>query len=51
MRVRDLAAATANMEAMKGKKSSVSGVLTGIEHDEEAREEAQEAAARVEADS
>ena len=27
----DLAAATANMEAMKGKKSSVSGVLTGIE--------------------
>ena len=29
--MRDLAAATANMEAMKGKKSSVSGVLTGIE--------------------
>ena len=42
----DLAAATANMEAMKGKKSSVSGVLTGIEHDEEVAEESQEAAAR-----
>jgi PTS system mannitol-specific IIC component len=42
----DLAAATANMESMKGKKSSVSGVLTGIEHDEEVKEEAQEATAR-----
>jgi len=42
----DLAAATANMESMKGKKSSVSGVLTGIEHDEEVKEEALEAAAR-----
>src|SRR6476620_10273086 len=42
----DLAAATANMESMKGKKSSVSGVLTGIEHDEEVAEESQEAAAR-----
>ena len=41
----DLAAATANMESMKGKKSSVSGVLTGIEHDEEVKEEQQEAAA------
>jgi PTS system mannitol-specific IIC component len=39
----DLAAATASMEALKGKKSSVSGVLTGIETDEEAADEADEA--------
>ncbi len=32
----DLAAATASMEAMKGKKSAVSGMLTGLEHDAEA---------------
>jgi PTS system mannitol-specific IIC component len=42
----DLAAATANMEAMKGKKSSVSGVLTGVETQTEAKDEAKEAAAR-----
>lgn len=41
-----LAAATASMESMKGKKSAVSGVLTGIEADTEAAEEAQEAATR-----
>jgi len=41
-----LAEATANMEAMKGKKSSVSGVLTGIETQTEAKEEAKEAASR-----
>ena len=35
----DLAAATASMEAMKGKKSAVSGMLTGLEHDAEAKEE------------
>lgn len=44
----DLAAATASMEAMKGKKSSVSGVLTGIETKSEAADEAKEAAARKE---
>jgi PTS system mannitol-specific IIC component len=43
----DLAAATANMEAMKGKKSSVSGVLTGIETQTEAKDEAHEAAVRT----
>jgi mannitol PTS system EIICBA or EIICB component len=46
----DLAAATASMEAMKGKKSSVSGVLTGVDEDQEARaraaEEAHEAKSR-----
>jgi mannitol PTS system EIICBA or EIICB component len=42
----DLAAATASMEAMKGKKSSVSGVLTGVEAETEAKDEAHEAAAR-----
>jgi PTS system mannitol-specific IIC component len=41
-----LATATASMEAMKGKKSSVSGVLTGVEHDAEVADEAAEAAAR-----
>ena len=35
-----LAAATASMEQMKGKKSSVSGVLTGIEATSEAKDEA-----------
>jgi PTS system mannitol-specific IIC component len=40
----DLAAATASMEAMKGKKSSVSGVLTGLEHEAEAKEEEHESA-------
>ncbi len=40
----DLAAATASMESMKGKKSSVSGVLTGVDLDiENAAEEAEEA--------
>ncbi len=40
----DLAAATASMESMKGKKSSVSGVLTGVDQDiENAAEEAEEA--------
>jgi mannitol PTS system EIICBA or EIICB component len=39
----DLAAATASMEAMKGKKSAVSGVLTNLEHDAEAKEEEHEA--------
>ena len=40
----DLAAATASMEAMKGKKSAVSGLLTGLEHDAETKDEAHEAA-------
>jgi PTS system mannitol-specific IIC component len=44
----DLASATASMEAMKGKKSSVAGMLTGNEDDEaeefEARAEAAEQA-------
>ena len=39
----DLAAATASMEALKGKKSSVSGVLTGLEAEKEAADEAKEA--------
>jgi PTS system mannitol-specific IIC component len=43
----DLAAATAQMEAMKGKKSSVAGVLTRVEAAEEAEEE-QEAKERTE---
>ena len=43
----DLAAATASMEAMKGKKSSVSGVLTGVEADTETAEEEREAASRA----
>ena len=39
-----LAAATASMESMKGKKSSVSGVLTGVDEERErAAEEAEEA--------
>ena len=42
----DLAAATASMEAMKGKKSAVSGVLTDLEHDAEAKEEEHEATSR-----
>ena len=42
----DLAAATASMETMKGKKSAVSGVLTDLEHDAEAKEEEHEAASR-----
>ena len=42
----DLAAATASMEAMKGKKSAVSGMLTGLEHEAEAKEEEHEAASR-----
>jgi len=45
--VGDLAAATAAMEAMKGKKSAVSGVLTRVEAAEAAAEEA-EAQARTE---
>ena len=40
--------ATAQMEQMKGKKSSVSGVLTGIEAKTEAEDEAKEAAAHKE---
>src|SRR4051794_357576 len=40
----DLAAATASMEAMKGKKSAVSGILTGLEHEAEAKDEEHEAA-------
>jgi PTS system mannitol-specific IIC component len=44
----DLAAATASMEQMKGKKSSVSGVLTGIEAKTEAADEAKEAAGHKE---
>jgi PTS system mannitol-specific IIC component len=40
----DLAAATASMEAMKGKKSAVSGMLTGLEHEAEAKDEEHEAA-------
>ena len=43
----DLSQATAQMEQMKGKKSSVSGVLTGIEADAEAAEEAHEAKSRT----
>jgi len=44
----DLATATASMEAMKGKKSSVSGVLTGAdgEIEAEAGEEADEASSQ-----
>ena len=42
----DLAAATASMEAMKGKKSAVSGVLTNLEHEAEAKEEEHEATSR-----
>jgi PTS system mannitol-specific IIC component len=42
----DLAAATAQMEQMKGKKSSVSGVLTDIETNQEEADEAREAATR-----
>jgi mannitol PTS system EIICBA or EIICB component len=42
----DLAAATASMEAMKGKKSAVSGVLTNLEHDAEAKDEQHEATSR-----
>jgi PTS system mannitol-specific IIC component len=48
----DLAAATASMEEMKGSKSSVSGVLTGVDEELEARgqaaEEAHEAKSRRE---
>ncbi len=43
----DLAAATAQMESMKGKKSSVSGVLTDIETAKEEADEAREAATRT----
>ncbi len=43
----DLAQATAQMEQMKGKKSSVSGVLTDIEAQAEAAEEAHEAKSRT----
>ncbi len=43
----DLAAATAQMESMKGKKSSVSGVLTDIETSQEEADEAREAATRT----
>ncbi len=40
----DMAAATASMESMKGKKSSVGGVLTGVDEERErAAEEAEEA--------
>src|SRR4051794_22483471 len=42
----DLAAATASMEAMKGKKSAVSGVLTNLEHEAEVKEEDREATSR-----
>ena len=42
----DLAAATAQMEGMKGKKSAVSGVLTDIEANTEEADEAREAATR-----
>jgi len=42
----DLAAATASMEAMKGKKSSVAGMLTTQEVQAEAVEEAHEAKSR-----
>ena len=42
----DLAAATASMETMKGKKSAVSGVLTNLEHEAEAKEEEHEATSR-----
>jgi PTS system mannitol-specific IIC component len=46
----DLAAATASMEAMKGKKSSVASALTGVDDELEARalaaEEAHEAKSR-----
>jgi PTS system mannitol-specific IIC component len=40
----DLAASTAKMEELKGKKSSVSGVLTGIEAQKEMSDEEREAA-------
>jgi len=40
----DLAEATASMESMKGKKSSVSGVLTGVDPQVEAQEQAAEQA-------
>jgi len=43
----DLAAATAQMEGMKGKKSAVSGVLTDIETSKEEADEAREAATRT----
>ena len=42
----DLAAATASMETMKGKKSAVSGLLTDLEHEAEAEEEEHEAKSR-----
>jgi mannitol PTS system EIICBA or EIICB component len=42
----DLAAATASMEAMKGKKSTVSGMLTQQEVEAEAAEEEHEATSR-----
>ena len=42
----DLAEATAKMEEMKGKKSSVSGVLTDIEAQKEEADETREAATR-----
>ena len=42
----DLAAATAKMEGLKGKKSSVSGVLTDIEASQEEADETREAATR-----
>ncbi|HEY5880547.1 MAG TPA: PTS mannitol transporter subunit IICB [Nakamurella sp.] len=43
----DLAAATAQMEGLKGKKSAVSGVLTDIETAQEEADEAREAATRT----
>jgi PTS system mannitol-specific IIC component len=43
----DLAEATAKMEEMKGKKSSVSGVLTDIEQQKEEADETREAATRT----
>jgi PTS system mannitol-specific IIC component len=43
----DLAAATAQMESMKGKKSAVSGVLSDIEVSQEEADEAREAATRT----
>jgi PTS system mannitol-specific IIC component len=43
----DLAAATAQMEGMKGKKSAVSGVLSDIEASQEEADEAREAATRT----
>ena len=42
----DLAAATASLEAMKGKKSAVSGLLTNLEHEAEVKEEEHEAKSR-----